>query len=175
MDNFTTMSIDHFLSRVWRIISLIGLGVSLLFIYRGLPDPAAVHFGETGRGDGFLPKEEIFYLTAALITLLNVLALLLIKVVDKIPSEKLGFLFQAFQDKGASVVKKMVINWLHLLPALINTFLILVLRTLLLLNDQRTFDQDFGYVPMIGIIFLLLWLIYLPIRLFSLNKFTEEE
>ncbi|NBW03581.1 MAG: DUF1648 domain-containing protein, partial [Cytophagia bacterium] len=52
------MSIDYFLSRVLRIFTLLSLGITLLFIYRGLPDPVAVHFGETGRGDGFLPKAE---------------------------------------------------------------------------------------------------------------------
>ncbi len=175
MDNYTTMSIDHFFSRVWRIISLIGLGVSLLFIYRGLPDPTAVHFGETGRGDGFLPKEEIFYLTAALVTILNVLSLLLIKMVEKIPATGLGFLSRTFADKGTEVVKKMLVNWLHLFPALINTFLILVLRTLLLLNDQRTYNQDFSYVPYVGLAFFLIWLIYLPMRLLTIEKFKEEE
>jgi uncharacterized membrane protein len=70
------MSIDHFVSRIWRILSMVAFGFTLLFVYRGLPDPAAVHFGETGRGDGFLPKEEIFYLTAGIVTILNVLALM---------------------------------------------------------------------------------------------------
>ena len=130
--------------------------------------------GETGRGDGFLPKEEVFYLTAALITILNVLALLLIKTVEKIPANGLGFLYRTFQEKGADVVKKMLVNWLHLFPALINTFLILVLRTLLLLNDERTFDQDFSYVPLVGLSFFLIWLIYLPFRLLSIEKFKEE-
>ena len=174
MDNFRTMSIDHFFSRVWRIISLIGLGVSLLFIYRGLPDPTAVHFGETGRGDGFLPKEEIFYLTAALVTILNVLSLLLIKMVEKIPATGLGFLSRTFEDKGTEVVKNMLVNWLHLFPAFINTFLILVLRTLLLLNDQRTYNQDFSYVPYVGLAFFLIWLIYLPMRLLTIEKFKGE-
>ena len=77
------MSIDHFASRVWRILSIVAFGISLLFIYRGLPDPTAVHFGETGRGDGFLPKEEVFYLVAGITTLLNVLSLLI--QLDKLP------------------------------------------------------------------------------------------
>jgi uncharacterized membrane protein len=70
------MSIDYFLSRVLRIFTLLSLGITLLFIYRGLPDPVAVHFGETGRGDGFLPKAEVFYLLAGVITVLNILILL---------------------------------------------------------------------------------------------------
>ena len=67
------MSIDHFVSRFWRVASIIAFGITLLFTYRGLPDPTAVHFGESGRGDGFLPKEEIFYLLASVVTFINVL------------------------------------------------------------------------------------------------------
>ncbi|RXK47692.1 SdpI family protein [Aquirufa rosea] len=168
------MSIDHFFSRVWRIISLVGFGVSLLFIYRGLPDPTAVHFGETGRGDGFLPKEEVFYLTAGIITLINMLALLLIKNIQKIPAAQFLSLFSAFQKKGPENIKAIVGHWLHMLPALINTYMILVLRALLLLNDERTYNQDFSYYPSLGIVLLLLWLIYLPVRLFSLADESEN-
>ena len=107
------MSIDYFLSRVLRIFTLISLGITLLFIYRGLPDPVAVHFGETGRGDGFLPKAEIFYLLAGIITLLNILILLLIKTVEKIPATSLITLKRLFPDKAPENIKKICIDWLH--------------------------------------------------------------
>jgi uncharacterized membrane protein len=160
------MSIDHFVSRFWRILSMVAFGITLLVVYRGLPDPAAIHFGETGRGDGFLPKEEIFYLAAGLVTALNVLALLLIKSVTNVPDHILGNFFPVFAPKGNQAIKSIIINWLHFLPALINSFLILVFRVLLLLNDQRTFDADYTYIPKLGIVLLLVWLIYLPTRLF---------
>ena len=168
------MSIDHFASRVWRILSMVAFGISLLFIYRGLPDPTAVHFGETGRGDGFLPKEEVFYLVAGIITLLNVLALSLIKAIDKIPTEKWGQILPAFAEKGNETIKSTFINWLHFFPALINTYLILVMRALLMLNDERTYQTDYSYIPSLGVVFLLMWLIYLPVRLFASPKFKEE-
>jgi uncharacterized membrane protein len=164
------MSIDYFLSRVLRIFTLLSLGLTLLFIYRGLPDPVAVHFGETGRGDGFLPKAEIFYLVAGVITLLNILILLLIKTVEKIPANKLGYLNHFFSDKAPENIKKISIDWLHFFPVAIHSFLILILRTLLLLNDERTRNQDFNYIPVVGICLLLLWMIYLPARLLSLPK-----
>lgn len=169
------MSIDFFVARVWRIISMVAFGFTLLFVYRGLPDPAAVHFGETGRGDGFLPKDEIFYLSAGIVTALNVLALLLIKSVMNVPENIWGKIFIAFASKGESVVKSTLINWLHFLPALINTFLIIVFRVLLLLNDQRTYNEDYSYVPQLGIILLLVWLLYFPIRLFLSPNHSSEE
>jgi hypothetical protein len=153
---------------------MVAFGVSLLFIYRGLPDPTAVHFGETGRGDGFLPKEEVFYLVAGIVTLLNVLALLLIKAIDKIPTSNWGELLPVFAEKGNDTIKSTFINWLHFFPAIINTYLILVMRALLMLNDERTFQTDYNYIPTLGIVFLLIWLIYLPARLFASPKFEEE-
>jgi uncharacterized membrane protein len=170
VNNLKNMSIDYFLSRVLRIFTLISLGLTLLFIYRGLPDPVAVHFGETGRGDGFLPKAEVFYLLAGVISVLNILVLLLIKTVEKIPAINLGSLNQLFSDKAPESIKKISIDWLHFFPVAIHSYLILILRTLLLLNDERTRNQDFSYLPMVGICLLLLWLIYLPARLLSLPK-----
>jgi uncharacterized membrane protein len=169
------MSIDHFVSRIWRILSMVAFGFTLLFVYRGLPDPAAVHFGETGRGDGFLPKEEIFYLTAGLVTILNVLALLLIQSVARVPESVLGKIFNLFASKGEATIKTTLINWLHYFPALINTFLILVFRVLLQLNDLRTYDSDYTYVPKLGIVLLLVWLLYLPIRLLLSPTHSPEE
>jgi hypothetical protein len=152
----------------------VAFGLSLLFIYRGLPDPTAVHFGETGRGDGFLPKEEVFYLTAGIVTILNVLALLLIKAIDKIPTDKWAAILPVFAEKGNQTIKSTFINWLHFFPALINTYLILVMRALLMLNDERTNQTDYSYLPSLGIVFLLIWLIYLPVRLITSPKFIEE-
>jgi uncharacterized membrane protein len=153
---------------------MLAFGVSLLFIYRGLPDPTAVHFGETGRGDGFLPKEEIFYLVAGIITLLNVLTLLLIKAIDKIPTSTWGQILPVFAEKGNETIKSTFVNWLHFFPAVINTYLILVMRALLMLNDDRTYQTDYSYIPSLGIVFLLMWLIYLPVRLFASPKYKEE-
>lgn len=164
------MSVDYFLSRVLRIFTLLSLGITLLFIYRGLPDPVAVHFGETGRGDGFLPKDEIFYLLAIIITVLNMLILLLIKTVEKILAASFGYLNQLFSNKAPENIKKICIDWLHFFLVAIHIYLILILRTLLLLNDERTRNQDFSYIPMVGICILLMWFIYLPARLLSLPK-----
>lgn len=169
------MSIDKFISRVWRVLSMIAFGISLLFVYRGLPDPTAVHFGETGRGDGFLPKEEIFYLTAAIVTILNVLGLLLIRSVEKIPRSYFGNFLNAFAQKGDLILQQTCIHWIHFLLALINTYLILVFRVLLLLNDERTNQADYSYLPKVGIALFLIWMIYLPARLWSYPNSTDEK
>ena len=168
------MAIDHFVSRFWRVVSIIAFGLTLLFTYRGLPDPTAVHFGETGRGDGFLPKEEVFYVMAGVVTFLNFLVLLLIKNLEKIPSFiKLPF-FSLFQSKGDKTLKSAILNWVHFLPAALNTYLILVLRVLLLLNDERTFDQDFSYLIWVGYGMLILWILYFPAKLLLSSDLKAE-
>jgi len=168
------MSIDHFVSRFWRVASIIAFGITLLFTYRGLPDLTAVHFGESGRGDGFLPKEEIFYLLAAIVTFINVLILLLIKNIQKIPAEVFARLIAVFQKKGGVLIQKVLVNWVHLLAAGINSFLLVALRVLLLLNDDRTFDADYSYLPWVGYLFIGAWILYLPIRLVFSADFKEE-
>jgi uncharacterized membrane protein len=169
------MSIDKFISRVWRVLSMIAFGISLLFVYRGLPDPTAVHFGETGRGDGFLPKEEIFYLTAAIVTIFNVLGLLLIRSIEKIPRAYFGRFLKAYADKGNLLIQQTIVHWIHFLLAMTNSYLILVFRVLLLLNDERTNQADYNYLPQVGIALFLTWMIYLPARLWSYPKFVDEE
>ncbi len=168
------MSIDHFVSRFWRVVSIIAFGITLLFTYRGLPDPTAVHFGETGRGDGFLPKEEVFYLMAGVVTFLNVIILLLIKNVEKIPSFQSLSSFTFVKLKGDELIRKAILNWLHFLPAALNTFLIFVLRALLLLNDERTYAQDFSYLLWLAYGLITLWIAYIPLKLI-LSKDLKEE
>ena len=154
--------------------SIIGFGVTLLFIYRGLPDPTAVHFGESGRGDGFLPKEEVFYLVSGVVIFINVLILLLAKNVEKIPNLSNLLFLSIFKSKGEQFVKATVVHWIHLLAAGINTYLIFVLRVLLLLNDDRTFGQDFSYIIWLGYSLLILWVLYLPLRLIFSPDWKEE-
>ena len=168
------MSIDHFVSRFWRVASIIAFGITLLFTYRGLPDPTAVHFGESGRGDGFLPKEEIFYLLAAVVTFINVLILLLIKNIQKVPVAVFEKIFTIFQSKGGELIQKILCNWVHFLAAGINTFLLLALRILLLLNDERTFDADYSYLPWVGYLLIAAWILYFPFRLVLSADFKEK-
>jgi hypothetical protein len=156
------------------VASIIGFGLTLLFIYRGLPDPTAVHFGESGRGDGFLPKEEVFYLTAGIVTFINVLILLLAKNLEKIPNLQQTTLLKPFASKGEKLVKAVLLHWIHFLAAGINTYLIFVLRVLLLLNDERTFGQDFSYIIWLGYGLLILWVLYFPVRLWFSPDWKEE-
>lgn len=169
------MSIEFFLSRTWRYLSILAFVVVLLFTYRGLPDPTAVHFGENGRGDGYLPKNQVFYLFAGIMFTFNILLVLLVNSVKKLPVT----VFQWIPNKKWLIDFKQlqlaVLNWLNLLPAIVNTFLLLLLRALLTLNDERSFKTDFSYLLIVGVVLILGWLFYLPIKLLYTSPTIVED
>ena len=168
------MSIEYFFSRVWRYLSIVAFVMVLLFTYRGLPDPAAVHFGADGRGDATLPKNQVFYLFAGSMLALNILVVLLVNSLKKLPIEAFSWVpnKQWLQDYKQLI--EVLLNWINFLPAIVNTFLLLILRALLALNDERTFKTDYTYLLIIGTVLLLVWIFYLPIRLLYTNPKIEE-
>ena len=58
---------------------------------------------------------------------------------------------------------------------IVNTFLLLILRALLALNDERTYKTDYTYLLIMGVVLILMWIFYLPIRLlFTIPKIIED-
>ena len=169
------MSIEYFISRVGRYLSIFAFIIVLLFTYRGLPDAVGVHFGTDGRGDGFLPKNQVFYLFGAIMFSLNILIVLLVSNVKKLPITA----FKSIPNKDwlndPQQLIGVIINWINFLPTIINVFLLLALRALLALNDERSFNTDYTYLLVVGVVFLLIWLFYLPIRiLYTKPKIVED-
>ncbi|WP_026994269.1 hypothetical protein [Flectobacillus major] len=168
------MSIELFFSRTWRYASLLAFAVILLFTYRGLPDFTAVHFGETGRGDGFLPKDQIFYLFLGISLVVNILPIALAKNIEKIPDVSFSWIPNKKWLNYRNQLNAAIMNWLNLLPGAINTFLILVLRAILTLNDERSFSTDYSYLPVVGLALLIGWLFYLPIKILYTNPVSAD-
>ena len=169
------MSIEYFVSRVGRYLSVFAFILVLLFTYRGLPDDVGVHFGADGRGDGFMPKNQVFYLFGSIMFGLNILIVLLVNNVQKLPVTAFSFIPNKVWLKDRKQLIGAIINWINFLPTIINVFLLLILRALLALNDERTFNTDYTYLLILGIVFLLIWLFYLPVKLlYTSPKFIDE-
>ncbi len=169
------MSIEYFMSRVGRYLSIFAFILVLLFTYRGLPDPAAVHFGANGRGDGFLPKNQVFYLFGSIMFGLNMLVVLLVNAVNKLPITAFSWIPNKEWLKDRSQLITAVANWLNFFPTIINIFLLLILRALLALNDERTFNTDYTYLLVLGVVLILIWLLYLPIKILYTKPNVVEE
>ena len=169
------MSIEYFVSRVGRYLSIFAFIIVLLFTYRGLPDDVGVHFGADGRGDGFLPKNQVFYLFGTIMFSLNILVVLLVSSVKKLPPTAFKSIPNKDWLQDPTQLIGVVINWLNFLPTIINIFLLLALRALLALNDERSFNTDYSYLLVVGAVFLMIWLFYLPIRiLYTKPKIVED-
>ncbi len=159
------MTTEFFISRVWRYISMIAFALVLLFTYRGLPDSTAVHFGMDGKADGFLPRTQLFYLAMSVMVVANMLLLLLSNSVNKLSFVN-GFewALPAWQN-NRKAIKDSIVNWINILAAMFNTFLAFILRSILMLNDDRSNQTNYSYLLIIAMVALLLWLIYLPLKL----------
>jgi uncharacterized membrane protein len=168
------MSIEYFFSRVWRYLSIVAFVMVLLFTYRGLPDPTAVHFGADGRGDATLPKNQVFYLFGGLMLALNIIVVLLVNSVQKLPIQAFSWIPNKKWLADRQQLVTVLANWLNFLPAIVNTFLLLILRALLALNDERTYKTDYTYLLVLGVVLLLIWIFYLPIRLLYTNPKIED-
>ena len=169
------MSIEFFISRTWRYLSILAFILVLLFTYRGLPDTTAVHFGPSGRGDGFLPKNEVFYLFGTVMFVFNILSILLANSVKRVPVTAFAWIPNKIWLKEGEQLKAAIVNWLNFLPAIVNTFLLLILRALLILNDERTYKTDYSYLLVLGIALIIAWLFYLPIKLLFTSPIIAVE
>jgi Protein of unknown function (DUF1648) len=164
-----SMSIEFFMSRVGRYFSALAFVVILLFTYRGLPDFVAVHFDANNRGDGFMPKEQIFYWIAGIVLVSNVLPIILAKVFMRVPAENLGWISNKNWIENRKELNESFTNWMNFLVILVNGMSIITLRILLLLNDDRTGDKNYSYILVVSLVLLMIWIFYFPIKILYTN------
>lgn len=170
-----SMSIEFFMSRVGRYVSALGFVVILLFTYRGLPDFVAIHFDANNRGDGFMPKEQIFYWIAGIVLISNMLPIALARAFCKIPSEVLVWIPNKKWLENRKELNESFTNWMNFLVALVNIFSIMTLRTLLLLNDDRTGGKNYSYILVIGLVLLMVCFFYFPVKILYTNPLAKDE
>ncbi len=162
------MSIEFFLFRALKWILLIVFAISLLFVYRGLPDPAAVHFDMDGQPDGFLPKTQIFYLLGGIVILFNILVGTVAKLVLKVPISN-----EFLKSKGQEEVRMVFAHFFNFFLVLLNAYAAYITRVLIMTNDSRTSDTDYSYLGSMALVFILIWLIYPIARIiFMPNKIS---
>jgi hypothetical protein len=106
---------------------------------------------------------------------LNILVVLLVSNVNKLPIKAFSWIPNKVWLNDRKQLIEVISNWLNFLPMIVNTFLLLILRALLALNDERTFNTDYTYLLIMGVILLLIWIFYLPVRLlYTSPKIVED-
>lgn len=170
------MTINFFISRLWRVISTITFVGALLLSYVYLPDPVAVQFDPYGTPESTLDKSSVFYVVAGLMLGLNFLFLLLARTILSFPETKSVLPAPGKWAVAPPQLHAAWADWLYVGVAVVNTFLCLTLYALTMINLPDVNKTVFDYRWMLGFgVFLgAMWLAYLPLRLFLDRPNAEE-
>jgi hypothetical protein len=170
------MTINYFVSRLWRVVSTMGFVAALLLSYVNLPDPVAVEFDPYGTPEATLDKSGVFYTAAGVMLGLNLLLLLLARTIAALPETKT--VLPAPEKWAASPVQlhAVWVDWLYVGIAVINTFLCFALYALTMINlpDVKKTVFDYRWMLGLGVFLGVMWLAYLPLRL-TLDKPKVDE
>jgi len=153
------MKVSTFLSWGWRLASIVGFAVTLLYTYTSFEPNVIVGFTPDRRPDVFMSREVLFYSCVAIFLVSNTLINLVAKLFPKISGTALPI-----PNAGVWLEHR---SQLNCLMAAINTVMIISLAMLAKLNKQVGVSRLSGYEWLLptclGIIVIVL--VALPIRL----------
>lgn len=163
--------------RFWRIFSLVIFAVVLFLCYFNLPPRIYAGFDESGTPSLSVTKSQFFYGFAIFSVVFNMLFVLLINLVNAMPVRAMKMLPQhAFWAQHPEGLRTVLNSWMYSFVAMINTYLIIFLISLLLFNIYEDSDiNNYVWVPIVGALILLTWLFYLPYRLKQQRVATEDD
>ncbi len=159
----------YLLIRAAKVFSLLFFIGVLLYIYFFLPEQVGVHFNEWGHADNYLPKSQFFYGAGLFIILFNVAVSLLGRFLTALPPKLLPVpnreLWSATPETR-NTFSYLLRNWLNGFVTIINVLLVGMLLVLLQVNTEIGSDiEDYAWVFVGGIVGVLAWVAYLPVRL----------
>jgi hypothetical protein len=157
----------------WRKISLPFLSLTLIVIYVTLPDNIAIHHDEMGNPDRFTDKQTIFFTVIAIGLFFNFFTLMLKNQVKKIDFSKLNISSPWFKSEQT---KPMIDAWFDAFIAFINSFIALTLIAINRINQQdgQVLDINYNWFLIGGLIILMIFIFYLPLRLLFTNPSENE-
>lgn len=154
------MTIEYFVFKTARYLTLISVIIMLFLKYYAMPDMVAVNFNKYNSVSGFLPKDQFFYLTTAILISINLFSPILIAIVKKLPYT----FFEKFNGRmqNSKATKEIIENWINLTMALVNILILLSILVLAKLNSTEYINNvsDFKWLAYFGIISLIAILIY---------------
>jgi len=157
--------------RLLKMLTWLGTLVVLLYTYYYLPDKIAIHYNEIGVPDNFLSREAFFYVAAFFIILLNVLLSLIGRLLLGLPKQALMVPNRPYWLANADNQEKLMYilrNWINSLATALNVYILaMIFITLRLHTNQRVFLSDYTWMLFAGLAIIIIWIVYLPIRLRS--------
>lgn len=171
------MTVGTFFIRVWRILSIVGLILSLISNYISFPGEVAYRFDERGVGIAVVDREVLFYLSVGLFLLNNVLVNALARLFPRIPTEKIPVPNHEVWALNRPKLNEIMNNWFRALQASVNTILALGLLVLSFLNRSSTHANDTeNYIWLLPMSTLIIGsvIMALPIRLLMKPNTSNE-
>ncbi len=146
----------------------------LMLCYFTLPESVAVHHTESGNPDGFVDKQDLFYMSFGIIIVFNLLWGVLKTQVLKINFAKLNPM--SVWAKSPEQLSGLIEGWFNAFLALTNTFLAFVLLGVRRINstENQKLDFDYNWVLVVGFVLLIILIFILPIRLLFTNPSEEQ-
>lgn len=130
------MSIEYFVLKSGRFLSLILLIIFLFLKYYQLPDPVAVYFDNNNAAAGNLPKSQFFYTLAAIIFGMYILAELILKICKKLFEAEKNYIVGAKEIKG-TLIRETSENWINLISTCIHLAILVATMILAKLNSTE--------------------------------------
>ena len=132
------MAIEYFIFKTLRFLTLITSIIFLFLKYFSMPDMVAVFFGKSGDMNGYLPKDQFFYLIVFLLVLINLLIPLLSSTFKKSPNNWIESINRFFnKNLKSNKYFEIVTDWANLS---ITFFNLLVLLSILIISRLNATD-----------------------------------
>lgn len=165
---YTPMKAGFLLIKFLKIITII-LFLVLLFIgYFYLPPNVAIHYTEAGQPDGYIDKPTFFYASGIFVVIFFTAVSLLARIIFSIPAKLFPMPNRNYwltDQDTSNEFSEIVRDWLNSLTIIVNILASLCIYALLKINTAETAVADFRWILTAGILFLLGWILFLPLRL----------
>jgi hypothetical protein len=170
------MTIEYFIFKSGRFFGLAFAILFLFFKYYSLPDMVAVFYNQQSKPEGFLPKDQFFYLISSLLLFINLLFPLLIIIFKKyIFSNKNSKISIGTIEITANQVFEIFQNWINLIITCLNLIILLAVMILAKLNstEYTTSINNFEWLQIIFFIFIIAAILYPFVKL-VIAKYSQK-
>ena len=164
-----------FIVKFLKTLSIIGLIIMLLYAYNYLPEKVTVHFNASDIADQFVSKTGFFYGIGIIAVVFYAFAGILGKMVSSVDIRYFYIPNKTFWEghgEAKMFFYKIFSEWLNSLSLLVNIFLIICIIVMIKAHSAASMSaHDFKFLPWIGGILFLIWVIFLPLRL-QIKKYS---
>ncbi len=169
------MTIAYFTSQITRYVSILGFIVAILMAYQKLPSEVLLTFNPSKEASEMYSKELIFYVTGGIMLVLNMLFLWMSRLFPKLPD---GFIKLPGAVKWMFYRKQLnniITEWMNFGATITNVLLGASVYILALINDtdQTVALPQFDWVISVGTFLLIMWVVYIPLRLLLTGPVKE--